>query len=225
MPATVESSSEFALDTEQLLLHDVGAWLTRPQRRAKWLDEHSDRLLQDTFSCIVRLSSHTGLTNEQLLSLIGCSIDTTFADVPTPYLAQCAQYLRWLETLVGDLDLHVDKRLTLVGATRFSRAANHDLDQCTRIMNQAPFSPNHYLQLGEISQAWQAAFRALAGPQGDRARAIYDANPYTHPANPHLTPARIDMLSNPNVDRLLGPRVAARMEEHLQSCTVCAAVR
>jgi len=224
MPSTVEPSRRFSPSTEPLVFRDVGGLLARPDTYLRWLDRHSEHefLLQDALSCLVRLCSHTGLAHARLLSLIGCPTDSNFADLPIRHLEECTRYLRWIETLVSDLDLHPDKRLTLVGAARFFLATNRDLDQCTQIVSYGPFSPRDYLQLGEISQAWQTAFRALPGPLGERARAIHDSNPFRDCPTPHLSSKRIDMLRSPNADEILGIRVAARIKAHLQSCRDCA---
>ena len=227
MPSTAEPSSRFASETEPLVFRDVGRLLADPDNWAAWLEEHSDRapLFQDAFNCVIRLSSHTGMTENRVLSLIGCEAQGNLSALPSRQLEQCTHYLRWAETLIRDLDLHTDKRLALAGAGRFFFAADRDLDLCTRIMTQAPFGPSDYLQLGEVSQAWETAFRALPGPLGDRARALHDANPFSSPSTPHLSLKRVEMMRSPNAGELLGIRVAVRMDAHLRSCPDCAPAR
>ena len=208
-----------------MVFQGVGALLTKPDWLRAWLDENRDRaeLFLDAFSCVVRLGSQTGLKRERVLVQIGCEIETEedLAKLPADELAACLGYMRWNEKLISGLDLAVDKRLVLSGAARFFLACGRNLDRCKEAMDAGAFSANQYVLLGEVAEAWQAAFRALEGDRGERARATYEDNPFVTGRTPHLTPGRVEMFESVDADELLGSRVRERIEEHLESCEDC----
>ena len=133
----------------------------------------------------------------------------------------CTLYFEWVESLLRELDLASDKRLTVSGAARFFAAAETDLDRCETIMRAGDFAPLEYLRLGEVAQTWQSAMRRLEGQRGDRARHTQAANPFIDDQTPHLSPKRLDMLARPDSQDLFGPRIEERVREHLELCGLC----
>ena len=227
MPPYNDSQSQSSAGSAPVVFRRVGALLAQPGRWGEWLAEHRDpaeaRLFMDAFSCVVRLASQTGFAYDRVLAQIGCGVETEedLAELPADELAACLDYMRWNEKLISDLDLAVDKRLVLSGAARFFLACDRDLDRCRAAMDDGAFSANKYLWLGEVAEAWQAAFRALEGDRGEHARATYEDNPFVTGRTPHLTPGRVDMFDREDADELLGSRVRERIQEHLDSCEYC----
>jgi hypothetical protein len=208
----------------------VGALLAQPNLWSDWLAQHPDKaklLFKDAFSCVVRLRSHTGWSEDEVLEALGCDTKTEaeLSQLTEERLRSCLEYMLWVESLLGPSDLALDKRLIVRGATRFFVAANRDLDWVKTQMEQGDFSPANYLALGEVSEAWASAFRRLVGPAGDRARRLHEENPFVDEDTPHMSTMRLKMLTRPDAAELLGMRVEKRMREHLDLCHVCAAVQ
>jgi hypothetical protein len=205
----------------------VGALLSRPDLWSQWFAGRPERadLFKAAFSCVVRISSHTGWPEETALEHLGCDTKTEeeLSDLTEGRLRSCIAYMMWVESLLGDLDIASDKRLTVQGAARFFVAAERELDLVKETMGAGDFSPTEYLRLGEIARAWETALRSLDRPTGDRARRIHAGNPFFDASTPHMSPLRLEMLSRSDADRLLGGRVSARMREHLRLCHICAA--
>lgn len=204
----------------------VGVLLSRHDLWGDWLAKHPERagLFKDVFSCVIRLESHTGWSVDEVLDRLGCDTKTEaeLEDLTLQRLESCIEYMKWIERLLVKLDLGIDKRLVLNGAARLFAAAEEDLGLVEETMDAGKFSPSEYLRLGESAQAWKAAFRLLPGPAGDRARDIYEENPFVDESTPHMTPMRLEMLSYPNATELLGERTEAHMREHLEKCPACA---
>lgn len=204
----------------------VGVLLARPDLWGGWLEGRPDRagLFKDAFSCVVRIGSHTGWSAEVVLERLGCDTKTEeqLSELTESRLRNCLDYMQWVESLVIDLDLAIDKRLTVQSAARFFVTANGDLGVVEEAMEAGDFSAAEYLRIGEIAAAWEGALRFLSGSAGDRARRIHAENPLIDETTPHMSPMRLEMLSRENASRLLGGRVEARMREHLDLCHVCA---
>jgi hypothetical protein len=205
----------------------VGYLLSHHELWGDWLADHPEKagLFKDTFRCVVRLESHTGWTADLVLDRLGCDTKTEdeLSNLTEERLAICLAYMLWVESLLQEHDLAIDKRLIIQGAARFFVAAERDLDRIDELMNEGEFSPSEYLQLGEIAEAWRSALRLLDTPAADRARRIHAENPYVDESAPHLSPMRLEMLARPNSTELLGARTEARMREHLDLCHVCKA--
>jgi len=203
----------------------VGVLLARPALWGDWLAQHPDRaeLFKEAFSCVIRLESHTGWTGEVVLQRLGCDTKTEqeLEDLTPQRLSSCIDYMKWVERLVERLDLGLDKQLVLNGAARLFAAAGEDLDLVEEVMDAGDFSANKYLRLGESGQAWKAALRQLKTPAGERAREIYEENPFIDEGTPHMTPMRLEMLADPDATSLLGKRTEERMREHLKQCPAC----
>jgi hypothetical protein len=154
---------------------------------------------------------------------LGCDAtsDEVLRELASERLGLCGEYFGWVETLLIHLDVTADKRLMVSGAARIFAAAEQDLSRCKATMTAGSFPPLEYLRLGEVAQAWQSAVRELPGPRGDRARAIYDENPFVDEGTPRLSPKRLDMLDLSDASELLGARVRELMLDHLKVCAVC----
>jgi hypothetical protein len=204
---------------------DVGVLLSRPERWHEWLSQHPDRaeLFAEAFKCVVRLEAHTGWPVRKVLEELGCDTKTEdqLAALTEERLGTCSAYMRWVESLLNELDRKIDKRLAVSSAARFFVAANQELETCKTLMSRGPFPATDYLRLGEVAQAWDTAVRFLDGRQGERAQRAYEANPYMDATSPHLSPKRLAMLARPDAEQLLGPRIADRMHEHLELCPAC----
>jgi hypothetical protein len=203
----------------------VGYLLSHSHLWGDWLAEHPDKaeLFKEAFSCVVRLESHTGWSADVVLERLGCDTKTEdeLSSLTEERLASCLAYMRWVESLLGEHDLALDKRLILQGAARVFVAADRDLDCIEALMGEGEFSPLDYLRLGEVAEAWKSALRLLDGPAGDRARRLHRENPFFDENAPHLSPMRLAMLSRSNATELLGERTEERMREHLELCHVC----
>lgn len=204
---------------------DVGSLLWRREFWLSWLEENPGEadLLARAYGRLVRLSSHTGWAEDQVLKRLGCdtSSDEELRKLATERLGLCSLYFKWVESLLGELDLASDKRLIVSGAARFFTAAEEDLDSCEAIMRAGSFSPMEYLRLGEIAQSWQCAIGGLPGHRGARARETQKQNPFIDQSTPHLSPKRLDMLDLDNAHELLGLRTEERMRKHLKHCAAC----
>lgn len=224
MPKDLEISSEGKSSPQAF--SQVGALLARPALWADWLGRHPERadLFKDAFSCVVRLRSHTGWSEDEVLKGLGCDTRTEdeLSELTEERLRNCLEYMLWVETLLDPHDLALDKRLIVRGAARFFVAAERNLVRVEALMDEGEFSPSKYLALGEVAQAWESALRMLDGPAGDRARRLRADNPFVDEDTPHLSLQRLEMLSDPSAAMLLGPRVVARMQEHVGLCHVCA---
>lgn len=205
----------------------VGVLLSRPDIGGGWLSGRPDRadLFKEAFSCVVRLQSHTGWSEDEVLEYMGCETKTEeeLSGLTEERLSSCIDYMRWVESLLIPLDLALDKRLTVQGAARFFLAVERDLGQAEEAMDSGGFSPIQFLRIGEIARAWEAAFSAIAGPEGDRVRRLQRENPFVDEGTPHLSPSRLEMLQSPRSRELLGSRVEAHMREHIGYCQICAA--
>lgn len=240
MADLVEISTGEIEAASPLTFSQVGFLLARPVLWGDWLADHPDRadLFRDAFSCVVRLRSHTGWTDDQTLDGLGC--DTRSKDklskLTKEHLTNCLGYMLWVEDLLTPYDLAIDKRIIVRGAARFFVLVGKDLDRAEAIMPSpkkkatarpetegSEFPPSEYLALGEIARAWRSAARQLEGQAGDRARHLHDENPFIDERTPHLSPKRLEMLARADADELLGPRVAARMREHIALCRICEA--
>jgi hypothetical protein len=204
---------------------DVGKLLSNPAAWGEWLSGHPDRAehFAAAYRGMILIASHTGWETDVVLDQLGCATKTeeALADLDEDQLSRCTAYMTWVESLLGDLDLELDKRLTVAGATRFFAAASQDLDICERIMDDGEFPPLEYLRLGEIAETWESALRQLDGPDGDLARQVAGDNPFIDAQTPHMSLSRLDMLGEPDAEQMLGPRVQARMDQHLSACPVC----
>jgi hypothetical protein len=177
-------------------------------------------------SQVVRLESHTGWPTARVLEALACTVETENELLSGDRLDRCLGYMRWVESLVAELDLPVDKRLVVAGAARFFVGAGLDLDICASAMSWGEFPPAEYLKLGEIAQAWDLAYCALDSPRGARARDTFDENPFMDTAAPHLSPKRVEMLRDRRRRAgLLGSRTTVRMLEHIESCHACQAAQ
>jgi hypothetical protein len=207
----------------------VGALLARPSLWGDWLAQHPERaeLFKDAFSCVVRLRSHTGWSEDGVLKALGCDTKTEheLSELTEERLRSCLEYMLWVESLLGPHDLALDKRLIVKGATRFFVAADRNLGRIELLMEQGDFAPSKYLALGEVAEAWNSAFRLLEGTAGERARQLHEENPFIDEDTPHMSPMRLEMLIRPDAAELLGGRVEKRMREHLELCHVCAAAQ
>lgn len=216
-------------DSSPQAFSQVGALLSRSDLWAGWLARYPDRadLFKEAFSCVVRLKSHTGWSDDEVLEGLGCDTKTEYelSSLSEERLRSCLNYMLWVESLLGQHDLALDKRLIVRGAARFFVAAGRDLGRVKVLMDQGEFSPSKYLALGEVAEAWKSAFRLLDGPVGDRARRLRSENPFVEESTPHMSPMRLEMLGRSDADALLGPRVTARMKEHLEFCHVCEAAQ
>lgn len=195
-----------------------GMWLV-------WLEAHPDgaKLLQSAYRCLVRLSWHTGWSEERALERLGCGTQSAdeIREFPKEQMRQCGLFFEWVETLVLELDLPSDKRLLVSGAARFFTAAEKDLDTCKEVMHTGPFSPLEYLRLGEIAESWQSAIRLLPGARGERARQTWATNPFVDQSTPHVGLKRMEMLALPDAEALFGPRIEKRVRKHLRDCGAC----
>lgn len=204
---------------------DVGSLLWRRELWLSWLEENPGEanLLARAYSCLVRLSSHTGWTEDRVLKRLGCDTDSDeeLRKLATERLGLCSLYFEWVESLLLELDLASDKRLIVSGAARFFAAAEEELDLCKTIMRTGTFSPLEYLRLGEIAQSWQCAIRGLPGHRGNRARETQQKNPFIDESTPHLSPKRLDMLDRESSQALLGVRIEKRVRKHLNHCPTC----
>lgn len=212
--------------TAPLTFKQVGALISRVELWGAWIAQEPERgeLFRDAYNCVVRLKSHTGWSDDEMLENLGCE---TKADdelkLSKQKLKNCLAYMLWVETLLTPHDLSLDKQVIVRGAARFFVLAERNLDRVKQIMNGgSEFSPNKYLALGEVAQAWRCATCQLEGVAGGRARALRAKNPFIDESTPHMSAKRLEMLAKENADQLLGPRVAARMREHLVLCHVCA---
>jgi hypothetical protein len=224
-----------------LTFGQVGFLLARPERWGSWLARHPDRadLFASAFSCLVRLCAHTGWNGDETLESLGCDTKTEdeLSDLTKERLTNCVGYMRWVEELLNPHDLDLDKRIIVRGAARFFVLADRHLPRVEAIVpstkNKAnmhqgldeggELPPSEYLALGEIARAWKSAARQLEGRPGERARYLHAENPFADERTPHLSPKRLEMLVAADADGLLGPRVAARMREHVALCRVCEA--
>lgn len=210
-----------------LTFKQVGALMSRVELWGSWIDQEPERgeLVLDAYNCVVRLKSHTGWTDAEMLENLGCETKPDDElNLSTQKLESCRNYMLWVETLVAPHDLSLDKKIIVRGAARFFVLAGRDLDLAKRIMDGgSEFSPGKYLALGEVAQAWRCATRQLDSPEGRRVRLLHEQNPFVDENTPHMSPKRLEMLGKENADRLLGARVAARMREHLELCHICAA--
>lgn len=221
-----------------LTFSQVGYLLARPALWGEWLARHPDRadLFKDAFSCVVRLRSHTGWTDDQTLDGLGCNTrnEDELSNLSQEHLTNCLGYMLWVEDLLTPYDLALDKRIIVRSAARFFVLADKDLVLAETIMpspkrktaarherEDGELPPSEYLALGETAQAWRIAARQLEGPAGERARRLREENPFADEQAPHLSPKRLGMLAGPDPEELLGPRVAARMREHIGLCRVC----
>lgn len=209
---------------ERPSLSQVGKLLLYDELLVLWATEDPSRvpLFKKVYGCVGRLESETGWHLEVLLQQLGCdTAKEDFDEKLTPRrLAMCTEYMEWVEELLEDFDLQVDKRLILKGASRFYNAAGEDLSLVKEIMAEDG-EPTFYLSLGENAQAWKAATRRLTEPAGDRAREIHRSNPLVDEATPHISPQRLEMLRSEECSELLGDRVAERMHEHISACSRC----
>jgi hypothetical protein len=223
MPADRESSS--ATTNPPPAFPDVGWLLWRRELWGPWLEEHPDEaeLLVGAYRRLVRLTSHTGWDEDRTLARLGCGAtsDEGLRELATERLGLCSEYFGWVETLLVNLEVTPDKRLMVSGAARIFAAAEQDLRRCKATMSLGSFPPLEYLRLGEVAQAWQSAVRGLSNPRGDRARAVYEENPFVDESTPHLSPKRLDMLDLPDSRTLLGVHVRERMLAHVKVCAVC----
>jgi hypothetical protein len=171
--------------------------------------------------CLGRLEKETGWEIETLLHQLGCDTETQLLEdeLKPGQLAACTQYMEWVEELLGGFDLEIDKRIVLKGASSFFKIAGRDLRPVEEIV--ADHEPALYLSLGESAQAWDAATQQLDGPAGDRARRNQDSNPFADGSNPHISPARMEMLASSEAVELLGDQVEGRMREHVTGCPRC----
>jgi hypothetical protein len=205
----------------------VGALLSRPDRWSDWFAGRPKRagLFKEAFSCVVRISSHTGWSEEVALEHLGCDTKTEeeLSDLTETRLRSCIEYMMWVESLLADLDLAIDKRMTVHGAAKFFVEAERDLGIVKESMDAGDFSPKEYLRLGEVARAWEVAMRSLDGPAGERSRQIHDDNPFADANTPHMSPMRLEMLGRSDASDLLGSRVKARMQEHVSLCHICEA--
>jgi hypothetical protein len=203
----------------------VGALLSRPDLWTEWFAGRPERadLFKAAFSCVVRISSHTGWPEEVALEHLGCDTKTEeeLSDLTETRLRNCIDYMGWAESLLANLDLAIDKRLTVHGAAKFFVAAERDLSIVREAMDAGDFSPTEYLRLGEIARAWEVALASLSGPEGDRVREIHDKNPFFDASTPHMSPMRLEMLGRADAAELLGSRVKDLMDEHVSLCHVC----
>lgn len=223
-----------------LTFSQVGFLLARPERWGDWLASHPDRadLFASAFSCLVRLCAHTGWNGDETLESLGCDTKTEeeLSDLTKERLTNCVGYMRWVEELLIPHDLDLDKRIIVRGAARFFVLADRYLPQAEAIVpsprnkasvhhefDEGEFPPSEYLALGEVARAWKSAARHLEGRPGERARYLHSENPFADGRAPHLSPKRLEMLGSADADQLLGPRVAARMREHVALCRVCEA--
>lgn len=223
-----------------LTFSQVGYLLARPKLWGDWLARHPDRadLFRDAFSCVVRLRSHTGWTDDQTLDGLGCDTrnEDELSSLSREHLTSCLGYMLWVEDLLTPHDLALDKRAIVREAARFFVLAEKDL-ACAETVMPSPkrkatarherdgdeFPPSEYLALGEIAKAWRSAARQLEGPSGEKARHLHDENPFAVERVPHVSPKRLKMLACPDADELLGARVATRMREHIVLCRACEA--
>ena len=206
---------------------DVGRLLSSPEAWGEWLSAHPDRAehFAAAYKGMILISSHTGWETNVVLHQLGCGTKTEeqLAGLDEERLERCTEYMAWVEELLRELDLELDKRLAVAGATRFFAAAAQDLDVCEQVLEDGEFPPLEYLRLGEVAEAWESALRQLDGRDGDLARQVAADNPFIDSHSPHMSPSRLDMLCEPDAERLLGPRVQTRMHQHLDACEVCAA--
>jgi hypothetical protein len=213
-------------DSPPRVFSQVGVLLSRPDLWGGWLDGRPDRagLFKDAFSCVVRISSHTGWLAEAVLKRLGCETKTEeqLSELTESRLRSCLEYMLWVESLLVDLDLAIDKRLTVQGAARFFVIAERDLARVEAAMEEGDFSAAEYLRIGEVAAAWECAVRFLPGAVADRVRRVRAENPLIDDSTPHMSPMRLEMLNRENASQLLGDRVEARMREHLDLCHVCA---
>jgi hypothetical protein len=209
----------------RLAFPDVGGLLWRPDLWGAWLEEHpgEGNLLKAAHSRLVRLTSHTGWPEEQVLERLGCSAatDEELYQLATERLGQCRAYFEWVETLLRELDIAADKRLAVSGAARLFANAGKDVLRCEEVMQKGSFAPLEYLKLGEIARSWQTAIRELPLPRSDRPRATAALNPFVDERAPHLSPKRLDLLNEEDARSLLGTRVRDRMRDHLKYCPTC----
>src|SRR5215217_1929264 len=176
----------------------VGVLLTRPDIGGGWFSGSPERaiLFKKAFSCVVRLQSHTGWSEELVLEHLGCDTKTEeeISTLTEERLRSCIAYMGWVEGLLVPLDLALDKRLTVQGAARFFLAAGKDLQRVEAAMGEGGFPALEFLRIGEVAKAWEAAFSVVEGAEGDRVRRLQAENPFVDGATPHLSPSRIEML-------------------------------
>ena len=214
--AAAQQSDKSATET----LNQVGVLLSQPKLWGRWLADHPDRgpLFKEIFSCLVRLRSETGWSDDQILERLGCDTksEEELSSLTKEHLETCLGYMLWVESLVKLHDVPVDKREIVEEAASFFAAAKRDLSRVEKAMRKGAFTAEEYLELGEIKQAWELARAQLIDSGGEvLAAAERDAL--------HLSPKRLEVLASPDADELLGPRVARRMRVHLGHCTSCEA--
>lgn len=224
-----EQQSASSKTVSRPVFSPVGVLLSRPALWGEWLAKYPDRaeLFRDAFSCVIRLESHTGWPADIVLDHLGCDTKTEeeLGDLDHQRLDSCVKYMQWVESLLGPLDLALDKQMTLNGAARLFAAADEDLAQVKEVMDRGAFPPKRYLRLGEIGQAWKAALQLLPRPGGDHARRVRQGNPFVDETTPHMSPMRLQMLAKENATQLLGERIEIAMREHLEACPACAAAQ
>lgn len=219
---TAEQGEDDASET----LNQVGMLLSRPELWGEWLEGHPDRaeLFKEIFSCVVRLRSQTGWSDDQLLESLGCDTKTEkeLSGLTKEHLRTCLGYMLWVEDLISAHDMSLEKREILREAARFFATAKRDLERVKAIMERGPFSPDDYLNLGEIERSWQTAFTLLEESTGsDQIRQIGGEGRHGTDGTAHLSAKRLEMLAKPDAGQLLGPRVARRMREHIAECASC----
>jgi hypothetical protein len=172
--------------------------------------------------CLGRLEKETGWGIKTLLRRLGCDTETQILEeeLKPGQLAACTQYMEWIEELLGNFDLQVDRRTVLKGASSFFKAAAGNLRLAKEIMAEHG-EPALYLSLGESTQAWDVATRHLDGSAGERARTIHASNLLADGSNPHISPARMEMLASAEAVEILGDQVEGRMREHVKDCPRC----
>jgi hypothetical protein len=225
-PMTLHDDRE--LQSAPRVFAQVGVLLSRPEISGGWFSGSPERaeLFKKAFSCVVRLQSHTGWSEELVLEHLGCETkDEEISALTEERLKSCIVYMRWVETLLVPLDVALDKRLTVQGAARFFLAAGRDPERAEAAMGEGGFSAIEFLRIGEVAKAWDAAFSMIEGLEADRVRRLQAENPFVSETTPHLSPSRLEMLQGERASQLLGPRVVAHMREHLDYCQLCAASR
>ena len=151
--------------------------------------------------------------------------------------AHSVAYLTWVTDLCRLVDpsreLVRSRREVVVGAFELCDGAGGPLPErvgrCREAMQQPvgdDFSALVLLELGEISEAWRQAARAL--PDG-LARAAQDRFDLRSPQlrTAHLHPRRLELLLTGDAQEIqlhIGATVALRMHTHLSDCSRCQAL-
>jgi hypothetical protein len=226
MPDTDKKEThEFAALTEvredggSVVVASMNQVLDRVTPTANPLVQHLARLAD-------HLAGEADWSRDQFLEYAGCSSAELVIqeEVSDNFMLFCLSYLKWLESLLDGLNLALDRRATISGASGLFVDASGDLEACkealaVRAPVQHSLSGAGLVRLGEIKLGFETALANLDTPEGRRVRRILIDDP-EYADSPHLALERVELLeSDPAA---LGHELAEGMRKHLEICPVCA---